>query len=196
MQKYIFTSAGFDDKLKTKVFQFRENQSPNLPLVGTLSNVSQNSKYTLKDLNGRNIVSSLTLRANGRILDIAEAVINITRRNRIVSTSIVGGTGTVKELICEDDMELDITVAISSIDDDGKISDEYPEDGVRDLIDFLDAKHLDIYSPFLTMFDIDGGDFAVVINEYTVEQETYSNRQVFKISAVSDFDNTIFYEEN
>ena len=209
-QKYIFTAAGLGDAVKGKLYTIvpepqqdgsRASGAPAaaaaiLPLTGTLSGSARNARYTLKDMIGRNIVCSLTIRAGLRTLDIPEAVVNVTRKNRIVTTAVVGGQGTVKEFIGEDDMDIDITVAGTAVDESGYMIDEYPEEGLATLIEFLEAKRIDAYSPFLALFDLDGGDFHLVVTGYSVKQETHSNRQVVAISAVSDYDYTIFYEEN
>jgi hypothetical protein len=118
------------------------------------------------------------------------------KRKRIVSTAVVGGSGTVKEFIGDDDMSIDITVGIVATDGAGNIIDEYPENEVYRLIDLLDAKTIDIYSPFLDLFDLDGGMFKIVVTDYGVTQSTHTNRQVVTINALSDYDYTIYYEEN
>ena len=40
----------------------------------------------------------------------------------------------------------------------------------------------------IQLFDLDGGDFGIVVKSYIVHQDTHLNRQVFEIQAVSDYD--------
>ena len=63
---------------------------------------------------------------------------------------------------------------------------------LRKLLD--EPERLDIVSPFLERFDLDGGDFGIVVESYSVKQDTASNRQVVEITAVSDYDYNLLVE--
>ena len=70
----------------------------------------------------------------------------------------------------------------------------FPEAVVnRKLLDTPDR--LDIVSDFLTLFDLDGGDFGIVVESYSVKQDTHLNRQIFEIQAVSDYDYNLLIEQ-
>jgi hypothetical protein len=135
--------------------------------------------------------------SKGEHVGIEEAVVSLTKRRNIVRTQVVGGNGTVKELISDDDIELNITTGIVAVDEAGYLLDEYPKEGVEKLRKLLDKKEaLYATSDFLRLFEIDGGSMKIVVEEYSISQTTHTNRQVVNIKAVSDWDYTIFYEEN
>jgi hypothetical protein len=129
-------------------------------------------------------------------LYIPEALVSITKKKTIVSTVVVGGKGTVKEFIADNDMEIEITLGIVAVDDANTILDEYPAEDLHRLMNILDShKGIEAWSPFLELFDLDGGYFKMVVTGYKIVQSTHTNRQVVSISGVSDYDYTIFYEE-
>jgi hypothetical protein len=153
-----------------------------------------------KELMGKFFAMPLFIQGSKSIntyIEIPEAVISVSKRKTVVSTPVVGGNGTVKEFIADDDRDISIMVGIVATDPEGYIIDEYPADGVKDLCALLDLREpLLITSDFLEMFDIDGGTFKVVVTEYSVTQSTHSNRQQVNIKAISDYDYVIFNEEN
>ncbi len=199
---YQFSVNGLGEFVKTKLYKIvpadvsgerqpgdrREFHEAMMPLVGTLANESGSF---LRDFNSRNIVCPIVFLALGRRLVIPEAVVSVTRKKRVVKTEVVGGSGTVKEFIGDDDMDISITVGITATDAEGNIIDEYPGDAISELQEFLDAKTLDVWSPFLELFDINGGMFKIVVEKYTVAQTTHRNHQIVNIDAISDFDYTI-----
>jgi hypothetical protein len=204
-QKFIFTAAGLGDLIKGRLYRLvpeKENQSNGtsegegheltLPLFGTLG---ERSGVRLSNAIGRNIIIPLVIRGNGQSITLPEAVVSVNRKKRIVKTEIVGGSGTVKEFVGDDDTNIDITVGVVATDGQS-ILDEYPEDAMYDLIDVLEATRLEVWSPFLQLFDIDGGTFGVVVESYSVTQSTHTNRQVVQIRAVSDADYVIYNEES
>lgn len=149
-----------------------------------------------EDVYGRDIVVPLTLRGNNDQLSFKEAVVNVSRSRNIVATPVLNGRGTVKEMITEGDLDLTITLAVVSstaagdyLDDSVTAYDMYPYNGVERLRRLLDEpERLDVVSDFLKLFDLDGGDFGIVVKSYSVHQDTHLNRQVFEIQAVSDYD--------
>jgi hypothetical protein len=204
-QKILFTVAGLGDIVKTKLYTLvpvidDTVQSSNIPyyhdvkqpLHGTVANRA----IQLGDILGKNMIVPLLLKVDGESMEIPEAVVSVTKKKTIVSTSVVGGTGTVKEFICDDDMDISITLGIASVDALNTILDEYPAENMQKLMKILDSKkEIEVWSPFLELFDLDGGYFKMVVTEYTVGQSTHTNRQVVNINAVSDYDYTIFSEE-
>lgn len=183
--------------------------------VGDIANASlpsvQNtdSPYPLvpgNDLYGRNLIVPLTIKgkndSNG--MYFPEAVVNISRARTIVATPVINGKGTVKEMITDGDFELSISLAVVSSNDSGEFeaktmpfySDVYPDRGVEKLRKLLDEPNrLEVVSDFLKLFDLDGGEFGIVVKSYSVNQETHTNRQVFSITAVSDYDYNLLIEE-
>jgi hypothetical protein len=164
---------------------------------------SEESSYPLvSDLYGRNIIVPLTLKGKADTMYFPEAVVNISRERNIVATPVLNGKGTVKEMITEGDLSLSISLAVVSTSDDGgydgnstSFADVYPGKGVERLRKLLDEPNrLDIVSGFLTLFDLDGGDFGIVVKSYSLNQQTHTNRQVFEIQALSDYDYDLLIE--
>jgi len=193
--KYMASSLAI--AAKSIVYPLRGTVEPTVSRDGAFTE-SPASYPLVSSVYGQNVLMPLIIRtASGKTLRLDEAVINLVKRKQIVSTSIVGGNGTVKELISDNDVELTITTAIVAVDDNGCISDDYPFEGVKQLREILDLpERIEIVSDFLEVFDIDGGAFAIVVTDYELEQETHTNRQTVRISALSDSEYTIFYEEN
>jgi hypothetical protein len=207
-QKLIFSAAGLGDVVKGKLYRLApEKETPQgsahsdfhalaAPLFGTLSGSPQASGVRLREMLGRNIICAVTLRVNNRLLPLQEAIVTVSKQKNIVSTQVVGGHGTVKEFISDGDMNIAIVAGILATDENGMILDEYPEDRMRDLIEFLDAPRMEIASPWLSLFDMNGGLYAIVVTDYSLQQSTHMNRQVITINALSDYDYTIYYEED
>jgi hypothetical protein len=166
-----------------------------VPMAGTLS-INEPAGMALGEMLGKDVICSLSMSAGGKVIHIAEAIVNITKKKYIVSTRIVGGAGTVKEFIGEDDMAVDIVLGIAATDELGNIIDEYPEAQMRDLIEMLDMTRIDVYSPFLELFDLDGGLLKLVVTDYSVSQSTHTNRQAVSINAITDYDYVIFEQES
>lgn len=180
---YKFTSSGLDTVVKSKIY----------PLHSTVG-----STQLKMPLVAAFYITPLMLQTiDGERITIPEAVVSLTKAKEIKKTTVVAGNGTVKEYISDKDVSLNIVLGIVATDDEGNIVDAYPEKGVKDLQKILDKKEsIMMFSSFLSLFEIDGGFLKVVIDEYTVIQETAYNRQVFTIKATSDYDHTIYAEED
>lgn len=156
-----------------------------------------------KDMYGKDLVVPLSMRGKEESFYFKEAVVNVSRERTIVATPVLNGKGTVKEMITEGDLSLSISVAVTSTSEDGDydgyatgIYDTYPYRGVERLRKLLDTpERIDIVSDFLKLFDLDGGDFGIIVQSYTVNQDTHLNRQVFEIQALSDYDYNLLIEE-
>lgn len=133
----------------------------------------------------RYVLTELTLRKeDGETLVINDAVVTVTQEKHIVRTTLVGLNGTIKEYICDGDYDINISVGIVAVKD-GQIVDEYPEEGVRKVKEFLsENKAIEVSSVFLDIFGID----RVVVTRFSLQQETNSNRQTISIRALSDTD--------
>lgn len=112
-----------------------------------------------------------------------EVVCKVTGKKNIVQTIVQGLKGTIKEYISDLDFDIELTGAVVSTDERGNVLDEYPADGVRNLEAMCAINDsLEVYSEFLKLFNIT----HVVVYEREITQQTYSNRQEFKIKCYSD----------
>lgn len=124
-------------------------------------------------------------------MELSDAVAAVSRERRIVCTPLTGRDGTVKEYINEGDWNINIVVGVQAVRG-GVITDDYPDEELRQLREFLDEKKpLEVYSAFLDIFDIT----KVVIKNYSATQATEANYQAVSISAVSDEDYEIYSNE-
>lgn len=137
------------------------------------------------DWENRYVFTEITLyKENNEKLLINDAVISISSEKNIVRTSLVGLNGTIKEYICDGDYEINLSVGIVAVDNEtGLIVDEYPQEGIKKIKSFLsENKSIRVSSPFLSIFDID----RIAITEFSLNQETDSNRQTIAVRALSD----------
>ncbi|MDR1371823.1 MAG: DUF6046 domain-containing protein [Dysgonamonadaceae bacterium] len=193
---FRFSAAGLGYVMKSAVYPLvpvAERKQPagdefradgvRLPLVGTM--------------NGKKVIVPLVIKSeSGEQINFDEAVVSVQKNREIICTQLVGGRGTVKEYVSDGDMDLTITAAVVAVDEDGYMIDDYPYEALKEIVTVLDSpERLYIVSDFLKVFDLDGGDYGIVIESYTVRQETHTNRQVLTINAVSDYDYTIYSED-
>ncbi len=168
----------------------------NTSLVGSFPLVSNT------DLYGEDLLVTMCIRSRNDMMYFPEAVVNVSRSRNIVATPVLNGKGTVKEMITDGDLELSISLAVVSTTEQGdfdensvKQYDAYPYNGVERLRKMLDEPvRLDIVSDFLKVFDLDGGNFGIIVKSYSVRQDTHLNRQVFEIQALSDYDYDLLIE--
>lgn len=134
---------------------------------------------------GRYALTELTMadrKGNRKVIN--DVVAKVTQTKNIVKTALAGGKGTVKEYISDGDYEIELQVGIAATDG-GVIVDEYPEQGMRELMYFLTlSERIEVRSVFLDLFDITG----MVVTEYKLTQNTQSNYQSLEIKALSDED--------
>lgn len=137
----------------------------------------------------RYVLTELTLRKeDGETLIVNDAIVSVTQEKHIVRTTLVGLNGTIKEYICDGDYDISISVGIVAVDAGGQIVDEYPEEGVRKVKEFLsENKAVEVSSVFLSIFGID----RMVVTRFSLKQETASNRQTIDVRALSDEDYVI-----
>lgn len=151
---------------------------------------------TGEDLYGRDFIVPVSIKYGTMTMTFPEAVVNISRGRTIVATPVLNGRGTVKEMITEGDLRLSLSVAVMATTETGdydgnaqRFYDIYPYIGVARLRKLLEIPdRLLIVSKFLERFELDGGELGIVVESYSVKQNTHSNRQVFEIEAVSDYD--------
>ncbi|MCM1219599.1 MAG: DUF6046 domain-containing protein [Lachnospiraceae bacterium] len=115
-------------------------------------------------------------------VELVDAVAAVSRERRIVSTALAGRDGTVKEYINEGDWAVNLVVGVQSTEG-GRITDDYPTEGLRELRKLLEVKdRIEVASEFLKIFDIT----HIVVKSVAVTQTTEQNYQAVSISAVSD----------
>ena len=191
---YKFTTSGIGNVIVGRLFPFKT--------TGQIASESGDSKFTTNELKpplvGGYYNTSLILETmDGERIIMPEAAVTVNKAKKIVTTDLVSGKGTVKEYISDKDIQLTIVVGIVATDEEWNIIDAYPEQGVKDLKRILDRNEsINIYSQFLALFDLNGGLLKVVIEDYSLHQETAYNRQVFTIKAISDYDHILYSEED
>ena len=138
---------------------------------------------------GAYTICTLLLRLeDGTELSIPDAVVAMTRTKQIVTTQVVGMSGTVKEYISDGDFDINIAVGIQGVED-GKVANVYPEEGLRELRKFLEVdKPISVQSAFFDIFEIN----RLVVKSYSLTQGTESNYQELTISALSDNEYNVF----
>ena len=194
---FQFVAAGAAIQAKGSLYRFkpsRTGESPSWDGRGNdITPVEVTSPITDKSYwEGRYALCELTIEnSQGERVVMNDAVVAISRSKNIVSTQLVGMNGTVKEYINDGDYNLNIVVGVAAVRD-GKIVDEYPTEGLRELRKFLEGNEaLNVYSEFLNIFEID----RIVVKSFSVSQETASNYQSVSIGAVSDEEYNIYSTE-
>jgi hypothetical protein len=128
---------------------------------------------------GTPVFSDLVLEdANGLVVYLGETLLVITQTKNIVTTSVVGRNGTIKEYVSDGDFQIKIQGLIVS---NGTI---YPKESVLELVRlFQKSEPLAVTSWYLQQFGI----YNIVVTDYSFPQnEGYQNMQLFEISALSD----------
>lgn len=149
---------------------------------------SGNSDYWL----GRTVLTDLIVKVPdkeiGTIL-LNNAVISVSKQKEVVKTVLVGRKGgTVKEYITDGDYQVNISLGLVAVDDEGKQIDQYPEKAVGLLRRALEVDAaLEVSSLFLNLFEIN----KIVVTGFSAKQMTYANQQTFEITAISDADYVI-----
>lgn len=138
---------------------------------------------------GRYVWCPLTLRTeDGRELVLPDAVVALTRAKQIITTQVVGMTGTIKEYISAGDYDLNISVGIAA-KEGSYITDRYPDEELRLLRELLDMdRPMTVQSAFLDIFEVD----RIVVKSYSLTQQTDSNYQELAISALSDDEYNVY----
>jgi hypothetical protein len=107
------------------------------------------------------------------------ALCDINQSKNIITTSIQGRNGTIKEYISDGDYTINIKGVITSA-----AQDYYPEQNVKRLKDFCDAPTpISIASQYINMFGIKD----IVIKDYSFAQvEGMRNVQPFELNCLSE----------
>lgn len=191
---FQFVASGVATQVKGSLYRFKPSRTGESPswagrgneiTTGELASPITDKSYW----EGRYALCELTIEnTRGERLVMNDAVVAVSRTKNIVSTQMVGMNGTVKEYINDGDYSMNIVVGVAAVRD-GKIVDEYPAEGLRELRKFLDGNEaLSVYSEFLSIFEID----RIVVKSFSVSQDTASNYQAVSIGAVSDEEYNIY----
>lgn len=174
-------------------FVDRPNQDYNIsvPLRREQSNMGQ--PFYAKNLLGLEIFMPITLIHKStdnveRKLLLQNTIISMKTKKTIVETPLINRQGSVKEQISIDDWDISIKGMIVSADND------YPDDAVRELKDFVDINEaLDIASVLTSIF-LDK-DEKVVIRDFELsEMRGIQHAQGFTMSLISDIDFKLIIE--
>ena len=159
------------------------------PLASLAENKwSGSSDYWL----GRTVLTDLLIEVpDGDIgtLLLNNAIISVSKQKEVVKTVLVGRKGgTIKEYISDGDYQVNISIGLVAVDENGKQLDQYPEQAVSTLRRALEVDAaLTVSSLFLDLFEIS----KIVVTGFSVKQMTYSNQQTIEVTAISDADYVI-----
>lgn len=122
---------------------------------------------------------TLSYEAAGLYLNMSTVLIEVSQTKNIVTTSVQGRNGTIKEYISDGDYLISLRGILVS-----ETSDAYPVNQVQEFIDLMKVQSdLPIVSPFLQLFEI----YNIVITDYRLPQVVgYQNQQPFEINCISD----------
>lgn len=133
---------------------------------------------------GRTALTDLVVKVPGEgLLLINDVTVNVSLQKEVVKTALVGRAGTIKEYITDGDYQLSMSVGLVAVDDEGRITDQYPERAMAQLREILERPEgLEVSSAFLDIFGIT----HIVVTGFSAKQMTHSNRQEIEITALSD----------
>lgn len=165
-------------------FMERGNQDYNIkiPLRREKSNLGQ--PFYAKNLLGLEMFMPITLvhKKDGveTKLLLQNTIISMKMKKTIVETPLIGRQGTVKEQISIDDWDISIKGMIVSADN------EYPDDAVKELKDFVEINEALDISSVLTAIMLDK-DEKIVIKDFDLsEMHGIQHAQGFTMSMISD----------
>ena len=139
----------------------------------------------LKELEGQTWLTSLAIKHSGKDFIFNECLISLNMEKNIVTTTLQGRNGTIKEYISDGDYNITIDAGISTytIEQNNEHNIDYPKDAVKELKEILSLPEtLEIQSDFLEIFGIK----SAVVKSFNLQQETHSNRQSINIQMLSD----------
>lgn len=133
---------------------------------------------------GRTALTDLVVKVPGEgLLLINDVTVNVSLQKEVVKTALVGRAGTIKEYITDGDYQLSMSVGLVAVDDEGRITDQYPERAMAQLREILERPEaLEVSSAFLDIFGIT----HIAVIGFSAKQMTHSNRQEIEITALSD----------
>lgn len=192
---FEFVAAGVDRHARVAIARLEPSQvNKERPSWagrgGRLAESNIAAPITDKELwENRYVLTELTLsKEDGETLVMNDAIVTVTQEKHIVRTTLVGLNGSIKEYVSCGDYNISINVGIVAVDSGGNIVDEYPEEGICKVREFLcENKAINVTSLFLSVFGIE----RMVVTRFSLKQETASNRQTIEVRALSDEDYVI-----
>lgn len=143
----------------------------------------------LSDFENTSWLTSLQIEEGGNKFIFKEVIMSITQERNIVTTTLQGRDGTIKEFISNGDYIITVDAGIigdtrnDKIDDFDLAKDQYPLEDLKRLREILlQHKAIPVQSKFLDLFGIK----TVVVKSFQLQQETHSNRQSIQIQMLSD----------
>lgn len=145
-----------------------------------------NSEFAeIKEMEGVPYITSLILESSGKKFEFVDCVITVHQEKTIVTTTLQGRNGTIKEYISDGDYTITLDVGIDDYEEGyqtGAVFD-YPKNKMEQLYTFLSEQNtLIVYSPFLLIFDIK----SAVVKSFNIIQQTHNSRQNLSITMLSD----------
>lgn len=151
---------------------------------------------SMNDLENRPWLTSLRMSTHHEgerySLLFQEVVISVTQERNIVTTSLQGRDGTIKEYISNGDYGITLDIALTDYEGEpDEQTDEqfllpkqdYPISHVETLRKLLTTPQtVEVESDFLYAFGIR----SAVVTSFSLQQETHSNRQSVQIQMLSD----------
>lgn len=151
---------------------------------------------TMSDLENRPWLTSLRMSTHHEgerySLLFQEVVISVTQERNIVTTSLQGRDGTIKEYISNGDYGITLDIALTDYEGepDEQTDEEfllpkqdYPISRLETLRKLLTMPQtVEVESDFLYAFGIR----SAVVTSFSLQQETHSNRQSVQIQMLSD----------
>ena len=151
---------------------------------------------TMSDLENRPWLTSLRMSTHHEgerySLLFQEVVISVTQERNIVTTSLQGRDGTIKEYISNGDYGITLDIALTDYEGepDEQTDEEfllpkqvYPISRLETLRKLLTTPQtVEVESDFLYAFGIR----SAVVTSFSLQQETHSNRQSVQIQMLSD----------
>jgi hypothetical protein len=151
---------------------------------------------TMSDLENRPWLTSLRMNTHHEgerySLLFQEVVISVTQERNIVTTSLQGRDGTIKEYISNGDYGITLDIALTDYEGepDEQTDEEfllpkqdYPISRLETLRKLLTTPQtVEVESDFLYAFGIR----SAVVTSFSLQQETHSNRQSVQIQMLSD----------
>lgn len=131
-----------------------------------------------KDAKGRWYYMPVTLIYQGKEYELPNVVIKISGQKTIVSTPMVGRSGTVKELININDYEISVTGAV--------VSDDFPEDGISELNKLYNINESIGLKCALTDIFMQKDDQVVIKNIELAEMRGIEHVQLFTLNMLTD----------
>lgn len=117
-----------------------------------------------------------------------DCILTVTQERNILETNLQGRDGTVKQYISDGDYHICVQASIAgdganATNQNYDTASEYPLTEMAKFVKLLTVKDaLLVSSDWLDIFKIR----SVVIKNYDITQETYSNRQTFTMQMLSD----------